>query len=1087
MEAYQSKWPQGGGKMGVRIRAFNWQHTPLGHICTWPQSLRTVVELALASQHPAYVCWGPNLCSIYNDACADLLASKHPAGLGQPVYEVLPELQNSIKPLITKVLAGKSVYLTDQPFVIADEYQPIKNWFTGSVVPLRNEAGVVSGLFCNIIKTTDKILAEQSRRDSDERLEETASELARQSRFLQATLSSIPDFVYAFNRDRRFVYVNSTMQRLFGPDISLIGKTFADLNYPIDLADLLNTYIDTIFEKGKMVEDEVFYTSPIGISAYFDFVWGPVLAEDGSVELVVGVSRDNTERRRLQDRIRQSEERQAYLLKLSDALRPLQKVDEIKNTAARLLGSTLQVSRVHYGELSADELYCTIKSGYNQEVPVLEGVFRMADFGSKVAGLLKAGNNVVITDVQQTGWFSEPELAAFNGIGAVSNLVVPLIKEGRLKAVLALNHMEPREWTTTEIALVEATLQRTWDAVERAIAEKTLKKSEQRFKVVANLVPDLLWSNLPNGHTDWCNQRWMDYTGQSQEDATAYGWLDTIHPDDRTASMKTFQKAIGKGELLQMQHRIRSAAGEYRWFLVKAAPIYNDRGETVQWIGAATDIHEQKIAEQQLQHVNTLLEQQITERTQALQENRDLLHATLDSTLDMIQVFNAVRNEQGEIIDFTCILHNKTTEQLYGNVTGKSLLQQMPDAKQTGIFDSLKQVVETGHTQRYEKYYTHKNFSGWLYQSVVKLNDGVVTSTADITARKKAEEEQFKNFTLLRQSEEAALLGSWEYNLHTGAFFWSDGMYRLFNLPKGTRISPEIYLEYATAGSMEATQKLVNQIKTGEQDFEATIELSVNSTIKIVHIKATTIGNAVKERIRVLGLDLDITAVHTAQEKIKAMETEQRLEIFRATLGTQEEERRRISESLHNGLGQLLYGIKISLTYLNEQMAANSPDDFIAAKRYSNELLTQAITESRRISHELMPSVLEDFGLKTAIEDIGRQLRSSVTFTCSFKGLRNRLDKYLELAIFRTMQELMTNVVKHANATEAKADLTITTGNIIIRVQDNGQGIIPRKTAKPGIGLASIRSKVKLLNGTVKIDSAPDKGTAIEVRIPHTV
>jgi signal transduction histidine kinase len=360
----------------------------------------------------------------------------------------------------------------------------------------------------------------------------------------------------------------------------------------------------------------------------------------------------------------------------------------------------------------------------------------------------------------------------------------------------------------------------------------------------------------------------------------------------------------------------------------------------------------------------------------------------------------------------------------------------------------------------------------------------VVATNLDITERKMAEDERLKNLLLLEQSERLAKTGSWDYDLLTGVFTWSDGMYRLFDFEKGGEVSPDIYLMYVTEDSREAAHRVVDLIKSGKDQFEETLQLKVGGDSKIIKIKAIVLADHTGKLVRVLGVDMDVTAVQAAEAKIKTLEAEQQLEIFRVTLAAQEEERRRIPESLHNGLGQLLYGIKISMSNLTLKNANALAESFQEDKAYTESLLVDAISESRRISHELMPTTLEEFGLRSAIDDVCRQLTDAVKFQCHYRGLNRRLEKYLELAIFRTVQELMLNVVKHAQATEAKVLLNVETSQVTITVQDNGRGMPKLPVAKAGIGLASIRSKIKLLNGNVTISEPVNGGTIVEVEIP---
>lgn len=231
----------------------------------------------------------------------------------------------------------------------------------------------------------------------------------------------------------------------------------------------------------------------------------------------------------------------------------------------------------------------------------------------------------------------------------------------------------------------------------------------------------------------------------------------------------------------------------------------------------------------------------------------------------------------------------------------------------------------------------------------------------------------------------------------------------------------------------------------------------------------------------VVATNMDISDRKRTEEQLKKVEANKQREIFEVSLSTMEEERHRISENLHNGIGQILYGAKINMAGLIYGMAQ---EEFTENKAYISELLTDAIKETRRISHELMPTTLEQFGLKSAIDDICRQLTDGTHFNCHVTGLHRRIERFLALAVYRTVQELMTNVVKHAKATECEVDISIGQKDILIAVRDNGQGMDAGKTRKPGIGLASIRSKIELLKGEVTVNSTPGNGTTIEVIIP---
>src|SRR5262245_54323574 len=143
-------------------------------------------------------------------------------------------------------------------------------------------------------------------------------------------------------------------------------------------------------------------------------------------------------------------------------------------------------------------------------------------------------------------------------------------------------------------------------------SETAVRVSESRFRAVANVVPDLLWQAGPDGSTSWFNDRWYSYTGQTPAEAEGFGWLNMVHPDDREASRAAWAAALTDNiDSFRREHRVRRADGQYRWFLVRAAPLRDEYEKIIAWFGAATDVHEHRLMLEEF-------EQRVIERTQEL-------------------------------------------------------------------------------------------------------------------------------------------------------------------------------------------------------------------------------------------------------------------------------------------------------------------------------------------------------------------------------------------------------------------------------------------------------------------------------------
>ena len=204
-----------------------------------------------------------------------------------------------------------------------------------------------------------------------------------------------------------------------------------------------------------------------------------------------------------------------------------------------------------------------------------------------------------------------------------------------------------------------------------------------------------------------------------------------------------------------------------------------------------------------------------------------------------------------------------------------------------------------------------------------------------------------------------------------------------------------------------------------------------------------------------------------------------------AVLKGEEQERSRLAKDLHDGLGGMLSGIKYSFQTMKGNLVM-TPENHQAFER-SMDMLDSSIKEMRRVAHNMMPEALVKFGLDTALKDFCNDINQTGALKVNYQspGLQGAMiDQTTAITIYRIVQELLNNMMKHAAATQAIVQVSKTDNSIGITVEDNGKGFDPAilKNAR-GIGWENIQGRVDYLKGTVDIQSAPGKGTSVHIEI----
>jgi PAS domain S-box-containing protein len=309
---------------------------------------------------------------------------------------------------------------------------------------------------------------------------------------------------------------------------------------------------------------------------------------------------------------KQAAAQQEFLLTLSDAIRPLRDPDAIKASGSRVLGERLQANRTFYAEVDGDDW--VVEGGYAHGVaPLPPGRYGAETYGRRIMDTFRAGRRMVFCDARSDPGFTPEEREAHIAIAILAAAGVPLVKEGKLVAILTVHSAEPRNWTEEDLLLVEDTAERTWAAVERARAETALRQSEERLTFA-------LEAGGGVGTFDWDvpgDRLYMDarsaqlFSVDPELAATGPALADfvaSIHPDDRPSVSEKVQQACETGDYAA-EYRILQPDGSVRWVFARGRCHQDAAGNPTRFLGVIVDMTPQVLARKELERVNKELEE----------------------------------------------------------------------------------------------------------------------------------------------------------------------------------------------------------------------------------------------------------------------------------------------------------------------------------------------------------------------------------------------------------------------------------------------------------------------------------------------
>jgi len=438
--------------------------------------------------------------------------------------------------------------------------------------------------------TIERIRADAAARASEEKYRTVLTSMDDALLIAEVLFDSAGEAV-----DYRCLEVNPAFYKQTGMTGNVVGRTMREIvpGSPIPWLPIYGQVVKT--RQAIRFEYDIKIQQLLG---YYDVNIVP-LGEAGDPRVAV-LFKNISARRNTEMALRATEERQAFLLKLSDVLRHLNGGGEAIRVACAMLGQALKASEALYIDLDTGEAGgMAIHEWRDGSLPAREGKTRLEDFGAELLAELRAGKNVLIADATKDARMSSaPTPAAFPTRNLLAVLSVPLVRRGTLVAILSLHSTAPREWTTWEVALAEQAAERTSAAVERTRAEAALRRSQERFRALLTASS----YGLFRMSADWSQMSRLDGHGVAAGvPEKSPSWLQTyVHPDDRLRVSAAIQQATTTKSPFEVEHRVQRSDGTVGWTLSRAVPLFDIAGNITEWFGTASDVSDRKQGEQAL-------------------------------------------------------------------------------------------------------------------------------------------------------------------------------------------------------------------------------------------------------------------------------------------------------------------------------------------------------------------------------------------------------------------------------------------------------------------------------------------------------
>ena len=580
-------------------------------------------------------------------------------------------------------------------------------------------------------------------------------------------------------------------------------------------------------------------------------------------------------------------------------------------------------------------------------------------------------------------------------------------------------------------------------------ADRASNIIEERLRLIIDTIPTIVWRKSPDGSASFLNRTFREYTGLSSEEGLGWGWMNAFHPEDRL--LDEWRAALAAGKPFEKEVRLRRADGQYHWFLTRAVPLRDEHGNIENWYGTSSDIEDLKRAE----------------------DRARLIINTIPMMAWSVRADGAVDFVNQRWLDYTGLTLEEEIESPNRAVHPEDLPRIMKKwLEDMAVGDSFEDELRL---QRADGEYR------WFLVRTDPLRDqqGNVVKwyglSIDIEERKRAESQ---SWTLLDAIPQQIWSGTPDGRLDYCNERWRSYAGLALEELQGNGWQSMLHPDDRDR-VLKAWQESVTNGTPYEQEER---HRRVDGKYRWFLARGVPLHDLEGRIVRWYGTNTDIEDRKQAEEELRLLSGQ--------LLLLQDEERRRIARDLHDSTGQDLVALSTTLS----QFHASIPSSSRKLRKLASQcqaLADQCIRDVRTLSYLLHPPMLDESGLDDAIRHYasGFTQRTGIDVQLEMSPRLGRMNPDVELALFRVVQESLTNIQRHSGSPLAKIRIERDFGKITLEISDKGTGISGRLRKRNGklsfgvgVGIPSMHERVKLIGGKLDIESS-SSGTTVRVTV----